>query len=171
MSIPGFNHPDDVIAWDSNPAPQRSKFVPLVRPTLSAPLNVVAVSPGVVGCWQHYDGQNTVPCITVERGCRMCLQKIRRRRYWYLAVMQLVTGKVGILCITEGAYNECPALQRRDVSIRGHYVKAWRTGKAINGPMHVQVGGQAANVQLPADLNVRLEMMRIWGIGKASDML
>lgn len=171
VSIPGHNDPRDLIDWDSSPPPGRAKHVPLMRPVVGQPITSVAIANGVQGCWQHHDGQNTVPCIGEQRGCRMCAQQVRRRRYWYLTVMQPGTGKIALLCITEGAYQACPHLQQKNVSIRGHYVKTWRTGKAINGPQHVQVLQHCGTMNLPPDIDVKGQLMHIWGIGRASDML
>lgn len=163
MSRPRQPDPADFPFFNNDPTPQKGMHVPILRPKVGGKLVLVAIADAVQGADLHHDGVKTIPCTRKKGKCVCCDQKIAWRRYWFLTVATLPALKLGILSITDGAYKECPFVQHPETPLRGHYITAWRTGAVMNGPMHVSVGKHCGSDALPADIDLRSQLLRIWG--------
>jgi hypothetical protein len=147
----------------------KGMHVPLLRPTLGKTLNVIAIGDHVLGADLHWDGCNAVPCMGSEKTCRFCADKLAKRRNWFLLVGTLPTLKLHILHITNGALERCVRLYPEMESVRGYYIKIFRTGGAKNGPAHVAVEKHCGSDKLPSPIDLQAQLMRIWGYTVQND--
>lgn len=124
--------------------------------------HVTVLSQHVLGCYQHYDGANTVPCIGLENRCRGCQEYKDRRWYGYLAVQLNSTGKRCILQLTAGAVDSCPSLGLHDGELRGRELIVRRRAGGKNAPVTLQMSLHRRPEPLPEAFDVREALLAIW---------
>lgn len=152
------------MVWGPPAEVERPLFYQLVRPRIGETVSTVIISETLLGCYQHYDGSNTIPCVGRDQGCLPCAAGMNWRWYGYFGVYLPWNGKLGILQITRGAYDTCPAVQGTNVPFRGHYLKAWRRGRSVNSPLSIELGKRIDPKGLPPEFDVKGALLRLWGI-------
>lgn len=158
------------VIWTTAPPSGRQPYFPIVRVRVGDTQHAVILSHHMLGVYQHYDQVVTVPCIGRDNGCRPCLAGLSWRWYGYVFVLLPGSGKIGIMQITSGAVEKNPALADTSASLRGRYVKAYRRGRAVNGPLTVDLGKASGLENLPTTPDLKAALLRLWGIRPDDDI-
>lgn len=156
---------------------QRDK-VQWLRPELGAlesgpAIKIVKVRPGtpVVGFFvsdyvhcvvTHWIGGRTKPCVGTRNNCEGCGSGMEKRPKGYIGVVLDASGNVGILEITEKAFDENLRLSSVE-GLRGTYFVASRKGDKPNSKLSIELfDNKRYPGQLPNDIDVEEVLCRVW---------
>lgn len=164
MSVPN-QWSGQVPAWTSAPAPRKRRIlVPVARIDPQREYDFRILTPELVCCAVHFDGDRTGPCTDLTgANCWADHANLPSRAQLWCGVLNRVTKVVELLCLTQHAYDYCPGLAANNGQLRGARLKVWRQSKSVRGRMAAALDLEPMlNDQLPGPPNVRELLEAMW---------
>lgn len=146
------------------PIPARRKddhWVERVRP--GATLHLVVLSEALWGMDAHWTGSKTIECIGEGKGCRGCVAKNPIRWKGGAHVYDLSRKESYFIELTPGAARRLMAMTSENESLRGLKIDVFRSGRAVNGRLCVElIGGRLDPKRLPAAQSPEAMLRWLW---------
>lgn len=153
---------NDPVNWaDEAPPEATCPHLRILRTPEKRPLRGVIVSGRLCGCYTHFFGGITVPC--VNAGCPACEQRNGRRWHYYLALFDGPTGEVALWETTAAAGEPLAKLQREIENLRGVTIIAQRVQARANARISVKCDvSTKGRLVLPSEPDVKACLRAIW---------
>lgn len=150
------------INWDNRPNhSHRANKLKLIRTPRAGKINAVILSTHATGVWTHYFGNRTIPCL--DSGCQGCEHKRQRRQHCYVSIWFPEEDKRELFECTAEAGHELLCMAEENQPIRGRTIRAWRTGRAANSPVEIELGPDLSHkYKLPPEPDVPAALRTIW---------
>lgn len=123
--------------------------------------SAVIISKKVIGCYTHYWGGRTQPCL--KHDCPACEKEVSRRWYGWLTIWNPSSGEIVIMEITKRACKEVTKFFELHKTMRGATVSGARKGGKANGELKLTIKpAKNDRVDLPTDINRMETLELIW---------
>jgi len=156
----------DPYNWSSDPpAGSGRAMLRIVKAPKEGTIDLVVLSPHIVGIWTHWVGDRTIGC-TNGFGCKCEVTELPTRWKGYLACAQVTDGKVVLAELTGDATrnlmlqdNLLSGPPLRGLVLRLGRVRGSRVGRVVAG---IVTGKRFDDAALPKPPDVQQELQRIW---------
>jgi hypothetical protein len=153
---------NSALAWQDSPDPFRPLMIPIYSAKVDRPVNLVIVTPSLVGAETHYFDSRTRPHV-VRGVCEGCDRHIDKRWKGYLGCWDRHKGRMALAEVTREAFEKCPGFKDYKDRLRGLVVQLVRNGSSKNARVTAKLMAWAGSaVELPPPVDVKAALQRIW---------